>query len=72
MLDKTPVAGDPRAAEAPKMSRGERREEKRRAHDAHKKAKAIDKANDKRAKARDKNDKKNNKNQKKQDKKNRK
>lgn len=57
---------------APKMSRGERREEKRRAHDAHKKAKAIDKANDKRAKARDKNDKKNKKNKDKQDKKQRK
>lgn len=63
--------GSARADAAPKLSRGERREEKRRAHDAHKKARAIEKENDKREKARDKTEKKNNKNQKKQDKKRR-
>lgn len=52
------MTSDP--ADAPGMTtRRERREEKQRLHEAHKKARAVDKANDKRARGRDKTDKKN-------------
>jgi hypothetical protein len=44
------MAGDARDDDAPTMSRTARREEKRRLHEAHKKARDIDKANDKKEK----------------------
>ncbi len=61
MLVKRLVAVGARADSSPTMSRGERQEEKRRAHEAQKKAKDIDKANDKKSKDRSKDDKKNDK-----------
>jgi hypothetical protein len=49
---------DESTADAPKPSRKQRREQKRRLHEAQKKARAIDKDNDRRARAGDKKDRK--------------
>ena len=61
MADETPTGGAPSHG-ATEPSRAERRAEKRRLHEAQKKAKTIDKANDKRFKAANRDEKKAQKN----------
>lgn len=53
------IGGGDLVGDAPRSSRRRRREEKQRLHEAHRKARAIDKANDKRNAGRDKQGKKN-------------
>ncbi|HEX6583716.1 MAG TPA: hypothetical protein VF056_08925 [Thermoleophilaceae bacterium] len=57
-MAETRAGADESRADAPKPSRKQRREEKRRLHEAQKKARAIDKGNDRRARAGDKKDRK--------------
>jgi hypothetical protein len=53
---ETRARGDESTADAPKPSRKQQREQKRRLHEAQKKARAIGKANDRRARAGEKKD----------------
>lgn len=55
-MAETRADGDESTADAPKPSHQQRREQKRRLHEAQKKARTIDKANDRRAKRADRKD----------------
>lgn len=55
---ETRADGDESTADAPKPSRKQRREQQRRLHEAQKKARAIDKTNDRRARRADRKDQK--------------